>query len=169
MSDAAIFCARCGAAGQKVGSYCRSCGEWLPDPAGAGIGPAGRLRGLSPERRRRRIHTLQLLTALAAAVSALITLAVHFGAHPDLLVITVLLCLLVVAWQGVAFLLGRGVQGRRGQESAGGGPALPAAQAGAVPALNAADTGDMVSRTSVTENTTALLDPVPAKKAKSEG
>ena len=32
MSDAAIFCARCGAPGQKVEAYCRSCGEWLPDP-----------------------------------------------------------------------------------------------------------------------------------------
>ena len=35
VSEAAIFCARCGAAGQKVESYCRSCGEWLPDPAPA--------------------------------------------------------------------------------------------------------------------------------------
>jgi hypothetical protein len=164
VSDAAIFCSKCGAAGQKAGSYCRSCGEWLPDPAGAGIGPGSRLRGLSPERRQRRVHTLQLLTALAAAVAALITLAVHFGAHPDLLRVTVLLCLLVVAWQGVAFFLGRGVQGRRGQELAGGGPSLPAAQGGAVPALNAADTGDLVRPPSVAENTTALLDPVPLKK-----
>ncbi|HEX6624846.1 MAG TPA: hypothetical protein VF064_14135 [Pyrinomonadaceae bacterium] len=110
------------------------------------------------------MHLLQLLSALAAAAAALITLAVHFGAHPDLLRATILLCLVVVVWQGVAFVLGRGTQGRRGQESDGGSQALPARQGAAPPALNAADTEDLVRPPSVTENTTALLDPVPAKK-----
>lgn len=163
MSDAAIFCVRCGAAGQKVESYCRSCGEWLPDPAAAWH-PRGRLRGLSPERKQRRIRTLEILSALAAAAAALVTLAVHFGLHPDMLVVTILLCFVVVAWQGVAFFIGRSIQGTRGQGSAEGGPALPLAQGGTRPALNAADTGNLVRPSSVTENTTALLDPVPVKK-----
>lgn len=167
MSDTPIFCARCGAAGQRVESYCRSCGEWLPNPAPAGHLPA-RLRGLSPERRQRRIHLLQLLTALAAAASALITLAVNFGLHPDLLKVPILLCLVIIVWQVIAFLLGRSIQARRSQEADGGGPALPAAQGGAPPALSAADTGDMVRPRSVTENTTALLDSRPAKKGRRE-
>jgi hypothetical protein len=163
MSDAAIFCARCGAAGQKVESYCRSCGEWLPDPAPAGRRP-GRLRGLSPELKQRRIYVLQFLSALAALAAASITLAVHFGLHPDLLVVTILLCFIVVAWQVVAFFIGRSIQGRRNQETTGGGPALPAAHGGERPALGPADTGDLVRPPSVTESTTALLDPVPVKK-----
>jgi len=163
VSDGAIFCARCGAAGQKVESYCRSCGEWLPDPAAVGLRP-GRLRGLSPELKQRRIYTLQLLSALAALAAALITLAVHFGLHPDLLVVPILLCLVVVAWQVVAFFIGRSIGGRRGQVAAGGGPALPAAEGGAAPVLRAADTEGLVRPPSVAESTTALLDPVPSKK-----
>ncbi len=163
MSHAAIFCARCGAAGQKVESYCRSCGEWLPDPAAAAHLP-GRLRGLSPERKQRRIHTLQLLSALAALAAAVITLAVHLGLHPDMLVVSILLCFLVVAWQGVAFFIGRSIRGLRSQGPAEGEPALPAAQGGARTALNTADTRDLVRPPSVTENTTAILDRVPLKK-----
>lgn len=168
VSDAVIFCARCGAAGQKVESYCRSCGEWLPDPAAAWH-PRGRLRGLSPERKQRRIRTLEILSALAAAAAAVITLAVHFGLHPDMLVVTIILCFVVVAWQAVAFFIGHSIQGTRGQGSAeGGGPSLPAAQAGARPTLSAADTAGLVRPQSVTENTTALLDRVPSKKGGQE-
>jgi hypothetical protein len=163
VSDAAIFCARCGAAGQKVESYCRSCGEWLPDPAPAAHLP-GRLRGLSPERKQRRIHILQILSALAALAAALVTLAVHLGLHPDMLVLSILLCFLVVAWQGVSFFIGRSIQGMRSQGTAEGGPALPAAKGAARPSMNAADTAGLVRPPSVTENTTALLDPVPLKK-----
>ncbi len=167
MSDAAIFCAKCGAAGQKVDSYCRSCGEWLPDPTAAALLP-GRLRGVSPERKQRRIYTLQLLSALAALAAALITLGVHFGLHPDMLVVSALLCFVVVAWQVVAFFLGRSIQARRSQDAAAGGPSLPAARSDARPALGAADTGGMVRPQSVTENTTALLDPLPASKGREE-
>ena len=163
MSDAAIFCARCGAAGQKVESYCRSCGEWLPNPSVAWH-PPGRLRGLSPERKRRRIQTLQLLSALAALAAAVNTLAVHFGLHEDMLVVTILLCFVVVTWQAVAFFIGRSIQGMRSQGSAEGEPALPSAQGAARSALSAADTRDLVRPQSVTENTTALLDPAPSKK-----
>ena len=110
MSEASIFCAKCGAAGQRVNSYCRSCGEWLADPAAPAHLPA-RLRRLSPERKQRRIQTLQILSALAAAAAAFLTLAVHFGLHEDMLVLAALLCLVVVAWQGVAFFILRSVRG----------------------------------------------------------
>jgi len=164
MSEGAIFCARCGAAGQKVNSYCRSCGEWLPDPSGAWH-PRGRLRGLSPERKQRRIRVLELLSALAALFAAFIALAVRSGLHRDVLVVTVLLCLLVVAWQGVAFLIGRSLQEKRRQESAEPGPTPAPAQPGATPSLNAAHTGDLIRPHSVTEDPTALLDPSPLKRA----
>jgi hypothetical protein len=158
VSDVAIFCARCGAAGQKVDSYCRSCGEWLPDPE-VKWHPRGRLRGLSPERKWRRLRTLELLSALAAVAAAFIAFAVRAGADSDLLILSMLLCLVVVAWQAVALFIGRSIQGGRSRGSAEGGPALPAAQGGARSALNAADTGGLVRPPSVTENTTELLEP----------
>jgi hypothetical protein len=144
-------------------SYCRSCGEWLPDPAATGLRPGG-LRGLSPELKQRRIYLLQLLSALAALVAALLTLAVHFGLHEDMLVVTILLCFVVVAWQMVAFFIGRSIHGRRTHEPAVRLQSLSAAHKGERPVLGAADTGDLVRPPSITESTTALLDPVPAKK-----
>jgi hypothetical protein len=165
MSGAALFCSKCGAPGQRVESYCRNCGEWLPDPAAA-LTPRGRLRRLSPERKQRRMRLLELLSAIAALVSGFITLAVLSGADFELLVVPMILSFVVVGWQTVAFFMGRSIQGRRGQDSAEGGPALPIAQADVRSALNPADTRDLVRPPSVTENTTALLDPAPVKKGR---
>lgn len=160
---ATIFCSSCGAAGQRVESYCRSCGEWLPDPAAA-LTPRGRLRRLSPERKQRRMRLLEILSATAALISGLVTLAVLSGADFELLVVPLILCFAVVGWQLVAFFMGRSLQGRRGQEPAGCGLTLPTAQADMRSALNPADTRDFVRSPSVTENTTALFNPVHVKK-----
>jgi hypothetical protein len=158
-----IFCARCGAAGQRVDSYCRSCGEWLPDPADVGR-RHGRLRHLSPERKQRRIRVLELLSAVAAALAGVITLAVLNGADLELLVVPLILCFAVVGWQAVAFFMGRSIQGIRDRGATEGGSALPAAQAGAQSALNRADTSNLIRPPSVTEHTTALLAPLGTKK-----
>lgn len=164
MSGAAnIFCSRCGAPGQRVESYCRSCGGWLPDPSAA-LTPRGRLRRLSPERKQRRMRALELLSAAAALGAGLLTLRVLSGASLELLVVSAMLSFAVVAWQMVTFLMGRSLQQRQGQAAAEDGPALPTAQAEARPVLNAADTRDLVPPPSVTENTTALLDLSPVNK-----
>ena len=164
MSDAAaIFCPRCGAPGQRVESYCRSCGEWLPDPSAA-MTPRGQLRRLSPKRKQRRMRALELLSAAAALVAGLLTLSVLTGADLERLVPAMILCFVVVGWQMVAFFMGRSIQRRQNQTSAEGDPALPTAQAGVRPVLTAADTRGLVRPPSVTENTTALLDSTPVKK-----
>ena len=163
MSGTTIFCSNCGASGQRVESYCRSCGEWLPDPAASGR-RRGRLRRLSPERKQRRMRALELLSAAAALVAGLLILAVLTGADLELLVPAMILCFVVVGWQMVTFFMGRSIQRRQNQTAAEGDLTLPTAQAGARPVLNAADTRGLVPTPSVTENTTALLDPVPARK-----
>lgn len=155
-----IFCLKCGAGGQRVESYCRNCGEWLPDPAAA-MTPRGRLRRLSPERKQRRMRVLELLSAVAALVAGLLTLAVLTGADLELLVLPLILCFAVVGWQVVAFFMGRSIQVRRVQESVEGEQRLSSARAGA---LNAADTRGLVRPPSVTENTTALLDSAPPEQ-----
>src|SRR5919205_767054 len=107
MSGAAtIFCPRCGAPGQRVESYCRSCGEWLPDPAAA-LTPRGRMRRMSPERKQRRMRALELLSAAAAFASGVMTLAVFHGAGHEFLFVPVILCFAIFAWQLVAFFMGR--------------------------------------------------------------
>lgn len=121
---------------------------------------------MSPERKQRRMRLLELLSASAALVAGLLTLAVLSGASLELLVVAMTLCFAVVGWQMVTFFMGRSIQKRRHQQAAEGDPPLPAAQAGGRPTLNAADTRDLVRPPSVTENTTALLDPVPAKEGR---
>jgi hypothetical protein len=110
------------------------------------------------------MRALELLSAVAALVSGLFTLAVLSGASLELLVVSMILCFAVVGWQMVTFFMGRSIQRRQNQAAAEDGPALPTTQAAARPVLNAADTRDLVPPPSVTENTTTLLDPMPAKK-----
>ncbi len=110
------------------------------------------------------MRVLELLSAAAALVSGIVTASVHGGAGRGLLIIPIILCFAVVAWQAVAFFLGSSLQGRRMRGADAGGRTLPAAQGGPRATLHAADTRDLVSPPSVTENTTALLDSIPAKK-----
>jgi hypothetical protein len=114
------------------------------------------------------MRALELLSATAALASGLLMLAVHSGASLELLVVAMILCFAIVGWQMVTFFMGRSIQARRVQESVEGGATLPAARDGAPPTLNAADTRDLVQPPSVTENTTALLESIPAKKGRRE-
>ena len=114
------------------------------------------------------MRALELLSAAAALVSGLLTLAVLTGASLELLVVAMVLCFAVVGWQMVTFFMGRSIQARRGPEAVEEGATLTAARAGARPTLNAADTRDLVRPPSVTENTTALLDTAPAKRGRRE-
>ena len=52
-----------------------------PRPRGHGNRARRQVAGAVAGAETGRVHLLQLLTALAAAFAALITLAVHFGAH----------------------------------------------------------------------------------------
>jgi hypothetical protein len=126
--------------------------------------PRGRLRHLSPEGKQRRMRAIEILSAAAALVSALITLAVLTGADRELLVIPLVLCFAVVGWQMVTFFIGRSIQRRQSQAADEGHPAIPMSRAGARSVLNAADTRDLIPPPGVTENTTELLEPIPAKK-----
>lgn len=110
------------------------------------------------------MRALELLSAAAALISGIVTASVHGGAGRELLIIPIILCFAVAAWQVVAFFLGNSLQGRRTRRADEGGPKLPAAHGGSRPTLDAADTRDLVPPPSVTENTTVLLDHIPAKK-----
>lgn len=155
MSDAhTIFCSKCGAPGQTPDSYCRSCGEWLPDMRVARR-RRGRIRMRTPEERHRRIRLLEALSAAASLTAAvLVFTALGLTQSRSLLAFAADLCIVIFVFQVVAFIIGRGLQKRaeKGRdELPGAGPASP-------PQLAPADASQFVRPPSVTEHTTELLE-----------
>ena len=156
-----MFCPKCGADGQSTESYCKRCGEWLPDL------DAVRRPGLFRKRtREEKIRKMRLLEVVSAALSlsagAIITSVLVAGTDIELLYLAVLCCLVVAVYQLVNFYLGYKLQQRIDQSRSGSPDEIQAAEQ-EIGRLNAAGTTKFVNRGSVVENTTELLEPVPRK------
>jgi hypothetical protein len=153
--SANIFCPKCGAGGQQLDSYCRSCGEWLPDMRMAGR-RRGRLRLRTPEERNRRMRVLEALSGLCALSAAvLIFAALRSASREPLLVFAADLCIVTCVFQVVTFVIGRGLQKRveKGRDE------HSHSVADGAPRLTPADSSQFVRPPSVTERTTELLEP----------
>lgn len=156
-----MFCSKCGAADQSADSYCKRCGEWLPDTKRLGR-RRGRLRARTPEQRHQKMRILEAMSAIAALSSAFIILAALAGkVDRHGLSMAVELCFVTAAFQIVNFAIGYSLQKRlrQGRDETDRTGILEAAD----PAqLNRADTSNLArAASSVTESTTELLDPVP--------
>src|SRR5438270_13147191 len=73
-----MFCSKCGAADQSADSYCKRCGEWLPDTTRLGR-RRGRIRARTPEQRHQKMRIIEAMSALAARSSAVINLTSEHG------------------------------------------------------------------------------------------
>lgn len=158
-----MFCSKCGAADQSADSYCRRCGEWLPDTQHLGR-RRGRLKIRTPEQRNRRMRILEVLSFLAALSSAVIIGAVVAGKlDKSALVIALDLSIVTAVYQIVNFIIGYGLQKRLkpGRDEADKDSELKAA--GDSFQLRQADTSGLIQPASITENTTALLEPSPRR------
>ena len=151
-----MFCPKCGADGQSAESYCKRCGEWLPDL------DAVRSPGLFRKRtREEKIRKMRVLEAVSAALSltaaTIITSVLVAGGDIQLLFLAALCCVIVALYQIVNFYLGYKLQ--RGIDQSRTTKSIETAED--VRRLNAADTTAFVNRASVVENTTELLEPLP--------
>ena len=156
-----MFCPKCGADGQGAESYCKRCGEWLPDL------DAVRSPGLFRQRtREEKIRKMRVLEAVSAALSltagAIIISVLVTGANVQLLSLAVLCCVVVAVHQIVNLYLGYKLNQRIDQSRSSTPDKIEAAEEN-VGRLSAADTTPFVNRASVIENTTELLEPVPRK------
>lgn len=154
-----MFCPKCGADDQSAESYCKRCGEWLPDL------DTIRRPGLFRKRtREEKIRKMRVLEAVSAALSltagGIITAVQVAGADTQLLQLAVLCCVIVAVYQMVNFYLGHKLQQRIDQSRSGLPDEINPAEE-AFGRLNAADTSNFANRASVVENTTELLEPLP--------
>jgi|SRR5689334_20526398 len=158
-----MFCSKCGAADQSADSYCKRCGEWLPDTSHLGR-RRGRLRARTPEQRNQRMRILEAVSFLAALSSAVIIGAVLAGKlDKPSLVIALDLSVVTAVFQAVTFAIGYGLQKRlkQGRDDEDKQAALKAENDRL--RLGQAETGNLAQPASITESTTALLEPVPRR------
>ena len=158
-----MFCSNCGTESQSAEVYCKRCGEWLPDVKSK----RAKWGGETPEQHITVMLFLNGFSALAALFSAIILYATHLGGDGGMrwpVALTAALCISISAWQISAFLIG--LKLRRRQKRVRGEKESPSVlmESKRQPALGAADTSQFVgARSSVTENTTELLTPVPER------
>lgn len=148
-------------------SYCRQCGEWLPDLAKRGRPGFG---GDSPEESLNISLSLSAMTVIVSLLLAIWLYATYFGKPgvPGIIYITAAFLLAIAGWQASNFYVGiklrRNLARRRkGDFDKQSNELSSASQANA--ALPAADDSQFIRpQVSVTENTTELLEPIPQKR-----
>ena len=140
-------------------SYCKRCGEWLPDLDA--IRRPGLFRKRTREEKIRKMRVLEAVsTVLSLTAGAIITSVLVAGTDTQLLYLAVLCCVVVAVYQIVNFYLGYKLQQRIDRSRSGPPDEIKAAEE-ELGRLNAADTTQFVNRASVVENTTELLEPLP--------
>ncbi|MBV8859093.1 MAG: hypothetical protein JOZ02_19330 [Acidobacteria bacterium] len=158
-----MFCPNCGAAEQAVDSYCKRCGEWLPDMRrrrGRRIGNA------TPEQLLTRVLFLGGLSSVASLIATVLLFTVHTGGGPveKAVMLAATFTLLACVWQFISSLIGFRLKRRlTSARTAGAERQGLAGPAGRRPELAAADTSRFADVRSVTEGTTELLEPLPRR------
>jgi hypothetical protein len=155
-----MFCPKCGAGAQSADSYCKRCGEWLPD-----IDDLASPKLFRKSTRKQKIRKMRILEAISAALSlisaAIIISVLRGGAETQLLILAVFCCFIVVAYQAVNFYLGHKLQQRVEQSRAESTGEIKAGDEGGVQMLSTGDATPFVGGHSVVEGTTKLLEPIP--------
>jgi hypothetical protein len=154
-----MFCPKCGAAAQSAESYCKLCGDWLPDVDA--LTRPGLFRKRTREEKIRKMRVLEVVSAGLSLTAAAIIAAVLYGnTDVQLLFLAFLCCLFVALYQGVNFFLGRNLQHKINQSRVRETGTLPESRVGA---LNSGEATEFVNNVSVVENTTKRLDAIPRK------
>jgi hypothetical protein len=159
-----MFCPKCGADAQTAESYCKRCGEWLPD-----IDGLTRPRIFRKRTREEKIRKMRLLEAVSAGLSltaAVIIFGVLSGrTDGHLLFLSFICCLITALYQIVNFYLGHKLHQRPNQSRF---QEMQAAVQNKVGALPSGEATAFVNRSSIVENTTARLEPVQRKTKRQE-
>ena len=158
-----MFCPKCGAEDQNADSYCKRCGEWLPDIDSLSKPGFGLFRKrMRPEDKIRKMRILEAIsTGLSLTSAAIIFSFISAGRNGQLLFLAAIFCVVVAAYQVVNFYLGynlpRRIDGSR-QDNATTANVPDDRKTGQ---LNSAAEFESAHMQSVVDDTTKLLDPVP--------
>ena len=160
-----MFCPKCGAGDQIAESYCKSCGEWLPDFNVRGW--KGFFRKPSREERIKKIRSLEAVSAGLSLTSAAIIIGfISTGRNGQLLFLAAFCALLVTVYQVVNFYLGYKIQHRIDRSRVDNVIHVPSSNE--TRELRSADAAQFVDPPSVVENTTDLLEPIPRKSRRDQ-
>jgi hypothetical protein len=154
-----MFCPRCGANAQSAESYCKRCGEWLPD-IDALVGPR-LFRKRTREEKIRKMRVLEAVSAGLSLTSATIIISILGGGDTQLLFLAAFCGFLVAAYQVVNFYLGYKLQQRVDESRADSTDEIKAEAGKKVRVLSPDDATTFFGGHSVVENTTELLEPIP--------
>ena len=153
-----MFCSSCGADGQAANAFCKRCGDWLPEFK-------RRSSAFGGETPQQNIFTGLFMSALSAVValfSAIALYATYLGSDDAKwsVYLAAGFCLCIAGWQASSFfitlrLLRRLRHGREGLTTP-----MERSKTKTAHALNPGDLSAFVGVTSVTENSTELLDEI---------
>ena len=158
-----MFCSKCGDADQTPDSYCRQCGEWLPSPA---TGSGGLFRGSTREQRVKRMRMMQFVSAgLSIASAVMILVYLLNDGDKQLLRISVVCGFVVAIYQIISLIIGYKVLTPKVDRTNEQAAAIAGNTQPSQAFLQAAHPTEFLKADSVVENTTELLDRVPARKS----
>ena len=158
-----MYCHKCGARNQTAKAYCKSCGEWLPDLKARTRNTFG---GDTPQQIILNNLFMSAISTLAALVSALALYITYLGT-PDAkwsVYLAGAFCICIAAWQASSFFATLRLRQRLKQNRKGFANQPELNEPKTTRGLNAGDMSSFVGVTSVTENSTELLDHVPSPK-----
>jgi hypothetical protein len=160
-----MFCPKCGKGDQASDSYCRSCGEFLVDPA-QHTSLMNRILGITnPEKQVKFTLTIDLVTAIVSGFLLFFLMGYFDGAYartgartPPIVYLVYVFLGLVCAWQLLSFTVGTTYR----KKLSAGKKAADLNETAARPSLPEADQKNIVAN-SITEQTTRNLDKVPRR------
>ena len=161
-----MFCPKCGVGDQSAESYCRRCGEWLPDMEAKARPRLFRKR--TREQKIRKMRLLELMSAaLAFASAAMIFYFPSSQGDMSLLTLAGTFCLVIALYQVVNFYFGLTLQPKRGKNQIEDGRLMEKETNDLPHSPNELSEKEFIELPSITESTTELLRPTP-RAAESE-
>jgi len=142
-----MFCSNCGAHDQTAKSYCRHCGKWI------GKAP--------PEERLTVMIVFNALSAIFGATAAIALFATYFGTPVAKwsIYVAFTFCVIISVYQTLSFVFALNMRQRLKQGQERDSP--DTIKSNNVRALPEADLSSNIPVSSVTENTTELLERKP--------
>ncbi len=158
-----MYCHKCGSPNQSAKAYCKSCGEWLPDLNAKTRNTFG---GETPQQIVFTNLFMSALSTLAALFSAFALYITYLGSGDAKwsIYIAGAFCLCIAGWQASSFFATLRLRQRLKHSRDGLASPSELREMKSAPALNPGDRNGFVGVTSVTENSTELLEHVRRPK-----
>jgi hypothetical protein len=157
-----IYCPACGADNQSAEAYCKRCGEWLPDIESR----TASFGGETPQQNLFTSLFMSAVSTIAALVSAIALYATYLGSGEAKwsVYVAAAFCLCIAGWQGSSFAVTMKLRRRLKKSRDASLSASGLTGKKTSPALESGDRTPFISVTSVTENTTKLLEPLEKRR-----